>query len=91
MGRVFIEEAMQRTGITRTDLVGVLTYLIRTKQATSQGDAINKLESGEFDGVNLKEKLIEYYQVKLSDLEDDEDNETLIHINIKHNFIFKGE
>ncbi len=55
---------MQRTGITRTDLVGVLTYLIRTKQATSQGDAINKLESGEFDGVNLKEKLIEYYQVE---------------------------
>ena len=73
MGRVFIEEAMQRTGINRTDLVGVLTYLIRTKQATSQGDAINKLESGEFDGVNLKEKLIEYLQVELSDSEDDED------------------
>lgn len=64
---------MQRTGITRTDLVGVLTYLIRTKQATSQGDAINKLESGEFDGVNLKEKLIEYYQKELDNSEEDQE------------------
>ena len=64
---------MQRTGINRTDLVGVLTYLIRTKQATSQGDAINKLESGEFDGVNLKEKLIEYYQKELDNSEEDEE------------------
>ena len=66
---------MQRTGINRTDLVGVLTYLIRTKQATSQGDAINKLESGEFDGINLKEKLIQYYQKELDEPEVEEETE----------------
>ena len=66
---------MQRTGINRTDLVGVLTYLIRTKQATSQGDAINKLELGEFDGINLKEKLIQYYQKELDEPEVEEETE----------------
>ena len=69
MGRVFIEEAMQKTGINRTDLVGVCTYLIRTKQATGQGDALRRLEDGEFDGIDLKEKLIQYYQKELDEPE----------------------
>ena len=62
MGRVFIEPAMQRTGINRTSLVGVLAYLIRSGKATSQGDALNKLESGEFDGVDFEELIIASYQ-----------------------------
>ena len=53
---------MQRTGINRTDLVGVLAYLIRSGKATSQGDALNKLESGEFDGIDFEEVLIASYQ-----------------------------
>ena len=53
---------MQRTGINRTNLVGVITYLIRTKQASGQGDAIKRLESGEFDGVDFDELLISSYQ-----------------------------
>ena len=75
MGRVFIEEAMQRTGINRTDLVGVLTYLIRTKPATSPGAALHQLELGEFDGINLKEKLIQYYQKELDEPEVEEETE----------------
>ena len=53
---------MQRTGINRTNLVGVITYLIRTKQASGQGDALNRLESGEFDGVDFDELMISAYQ-----------------------------
>ena len=62
MGKVFVEEAMQRTGINRTNLVGVITYLIRTKQASGQGDAIKRLESGEFDDVDFDELIISSYQ-----------------------------
>ena len=64
LGRVFIEQAMQRTGINRTNLVGVITYLIRTKQASGQGDALKRLESGEFDGVNFDELIISAYQLE---------------------------
>ena len=64
MGKVFVEEAMQRTGINRTNLVGVITYLIRTKQASGQGDAIKRLEAGEFDGVDFDELIISAYQVE---------------------------
>ena len=64
MVKVFVEEAMQRTGINRTNLVGVITYLIRTKQASGQGDAIKRLESGEFDGVDFDELIISAYQVE---------------------------
>ena len=63
MGRVFIEKAMQRTGIDRTNLVGVIAYLIRNKQASGHGDAMKRLESGEFDGVDFEELIITSYQV----------------------------
>mgnify|MGYP003670201122 CR=1 FL=1 len=49
MGKVFIEEAMDATGINRTNLVGVCTHLIRSKQASSQADALRRLEAGEFN------------------------------------------
>ena len=72
MGRVFIEQAMQRTGINRTNLVGVITYLIRTKQASGQGDAIKRLESGEFDGVDFEELIISGYQTVKPEPESEE-------------------
>ena len=68
MGRVFIEKAMHNTGINRTNLVGVLAYLIRTKQASGQGDAIKRLESGEFDGVDFEELIISGYQKEKSEI-----------------------
>ena len=64
MGRVFIEEAMDATGINRTNLVGVCTHLVRTKQASSAADALRRLEAGEFDKVDLEEQMIQYYQVE---------------------------
>jgi glutamine synthetase len=64
LGRVFIEEAMDVTGINRTNLVGVCTHLIRTKQASSQSDALRRLEAGEFEKAVLEEQMIEYYQVE---------------------------
>lgn len=65
MGRVFIEKAMHHTGINRTNLVGVLTHLIRSGQAKDQGDAIKRLESGEFDKHDLEEQMIRSYQTEL--------------------------
>ena len=64
MGRVFIEEAMVATGINRTNLVGVCTHLVRSKQASSAADALRRLEEGEFDKQNLEEEMITYYQVE---------------------------
>ena len=75
LGRVFIEPAMQRTGINRTNLVGVLAYLIRTKQATSQGDALKRLESGEFDGVDFEDLIITSYQVNKPETVEKKDDE----------------
>ena len=59
---MFIEKAMQNTGINRTNLVGVLTHLIRTGQAKDQGDAIKRLEAGEFDKLDIEEQIIRSYQ-----------------------------
>jgi hypothetical protein len=76
MGKVFIEKAMHHTGINRTNLVGVLVHLIRTKQAKDQGDAIKRLESGEFDGIDLQEEIIKSYQNELpKELEEGEEKE----------------
>ena len=76
MGRVFIEEAMSATGINRTDLVGVCTHLVRTKQASSAADALRRLEAGEFNKADLEEQMIEYYQTeKLEVVVLDEDKE----------------
>ena len=76
MGRVFIEEAMDATGINRTNLVGVCTHLVRTKQASSAGDALRRLEAGEFNKADLEEQMIEYYQTeKLEVVVLDEDKE----------------
>ena len=62
MGRVFVEEAINATGIDRTNLVVVATYLVRTKQATSAIDAIRRLENGEFDKAELEEEMIRFFQ-----------------------------
>ena len=66
---------MQRTGINRTNLVGVITYLIRTKQASGQGDAIKRLESGEFDGVDFDELIISSFQKEKPVIEIEEETE----------------
>ena len=55
---------MDATGINRTNLVGVYTHLVRTKQASSAADALRRLEAGEFDKVDLEEQMIQYYQVE---------------------------
>ena len=75
MGRVFIEEAMDVTGINRTDLVGVCAHLVRTKQASSAGDALRRLEAGEFDKNDLQEQIIRSYQAKVEEEVTEESSE----------------
>ena len=59
----YVQEAIQVSGINRTDLVAVCAYLIRTKQATGQHDAIQQLASGKFNSNDLHEQMIESFQV----------------------------
>ena len=62
---VYVEQAMQITGINRTEIIGVCTYLVRTRQAASAGDALRRLEAGEFAQRNLQEEMIQSLQVEL--------------------------
>ena len=63
----YVQEAIQRSGINRTELVAVCAYLIRTKQASGQHDALEQLASGKYDGVDLNEQLIKSFQVELEE------------------------
>ena len=63
----YVQEAIQRSGINRTELVAVCAYLIRTKQASGQIDAIEQLASGKYDGINLNETLIKSFQVEFEE------------------------
>jgi len=69
MGRVFIEEAMETSGVNRTDLVGLLAFIKRSGRASSAADAIRRLEAGEFDVAELQELMIQQHQVKRPDPE----------------------
>jgi|TARA_R110000796_G_scaffold2548_2_gene10026 hypothetical protein len=62
---VYVEQAMQITGINRTEIIAVCTYLVRTRQAASASDALRRLEAGEFAQRNLQEEMIQSLQVEL--------------------------
>jgi len=65
MGKVFPEQAMNASGINRTDLVGVCAFLKRTGQASSGVDALRRLEEGEFNKHDIEEQMIRAYQKEL--------------------------
>ena len=75
MGRVFIEEAMETSGVNRTDLIGLLAFIKRSGRATSAADAIRRLEAGEFDVAELQERMIQQQQVNRPDLHSVETDE----------------
>jgi len=75
MGRVFIEEAMDASGVNRTDLVGLLAFIKRSGRASSAADAIRRLEAGEFDVAELEELMIQQHRVKRPDPETDTTDE----------------
>ena len=63
----YVQEAIFNSGINRTELVAVCAYMIRTKQARSQHDAIEKLASGKVDSAALTEQMIRSFQVELEE------------------------
>jgi len=67
MGRVFIEEAMDITGINRIDLVAVCAYLKRSGQASSAADALRLLETGTIDKHDIEEQIIRSMQVEIEE------------------------
>jgi|TARA_B110000483_G_scaffold205589_1_gene249312 hypothetical protein len=65
----YVQEAIENSGINRTELVAACAYMIRTKLATSQHDAIKQLASGKVDSVELTEQMIRSFQVELEEEE----------------------
>ena len=75
MGRVFIEEAMDVTGINRTDLVAACAFLVRTKRASTAGEALRLLETGTIDANELEEQMINSFMVEKTTTEDETEDE----------------
>jgi hypothetical protein len=65
----YVQEAIENSGINRTELVAACAYMIRTKLATGQHDAIKQLASGKVDSVELTEQMIRSFQVELEEEE----------------------
>ena len=65
----YVQEAIENSGINRTELTAACAYLIRSKQARGQHDAIEQLASGKYDGIDLNETLIKSFQVELEEEE----------------------
>ena len=63
----YVQEAIQNSGINRTELVAACAYMIRTKQARSQHDAIEQLASGKINGAELTEQMICSFQVEIEE------------------------
>ena len=66
----YVQEAIQNSGVNRTELVAACAYMIRTKQARSQHDAIEQLASGKINGAELQEQMIRSFQVELKEEEE---------------------
>jgi hypothetical protein len=66
----YVQEAIQNSGINRTELVAACAYLIRSKQATGQHNAIEKLASGEINGADLLEQMTRSFQVEIEEEEE---------------------
>jgi hypothetical protein len=75
MGRVFIEEAMDVTGINRTDLVAACAFLVRSKQASSAAEALRLLESGTINANELEEQMINSFMVEKTTTEESSEEE----------------
>ena len=65
----YVQEAIQNSGVNRTELVAACAYMIRTKQARSQHDAIEQLASGKVNGTELMEQMIRSFQVEIEEEE----------------------
>ena len=65
----YVQEAIENSGVNRTELVAACAYMIRTKQAQSQHDAIEQLASGKIDGAELMEQMIRSFQVEIEEEE----------------------
>ena len=65
----YVQEAIQNSGVNRTELVAACAYMIRTKQARSQHDAIEQLASGKINGADLLEQMTRSFQVEIEEEE----------------------
>ena len=66
----YVQEAIENSGINRTELTAACAYLIRSKRARSQHDAIEQLASGKINGAELMEQMIRSFQVEIKEEEE---------------------
>ena len=66
----YVQEAILNSGVNRTELTSICAYLIRSKQARSQHDAIEQLASGKINGDELMEQMIRSFQVEIEEEEE---------------------
>ena len=65
----YVQQAILNSSVNRTELVAACAYMIRTKQARSQHDAIEQLASGKVDGADLLEQMTRSFQVEIEEEE----------------------
>ena len=63
----YVQEAILNSGINRTELTAVCAYMIRTKQATGQHDAIEQLASGKYNAKDLTEEMVRSFQLEVEE------------------------
>ena len=89
----YVQEAIQNSTVNRTELVALCAYMIRTRQATGQHDAIKQLASGKVDGVALQEQMIRSFQVELkeevSEVEEEDELRNLMKATMEDSTVTK--
>jgi hypothetical protein len=63
----YVQQAIQVSGVNRTELIAVCAFLIRTKRATGQHDAIKQLASGKYNAKDLTEEMIRSFQLEVEE------------------------
>jgi len=62
MGRNHTQDTIDTTGYNKSELILVLTRMVRSGIAKNVGDAINQLDEGKHDTKALLDQVIQQYQ-----------------------------
>lgn len=73
MGRVFTQDTLNTTGYNKSELILVITKMVRTGLAKSVGEAIKMLDEGTVNKEELLELVIKSHQQELPKSETQEE------------------
>lgn len=72
MGRVFTQDTLDITGYNKSELILVITKMVRTGLAKNVADAIHMLDEGKVNKEELLELVIKSHQQELPKSENEE-------------------